>query len=247
MSYILDALRKSDQQRQRGLPPTLLAPQAAGVEPRRSPSMSYLLLTAVLVGAGIVIGALRPWQNEEPALATKSAARNPLESTPQASPAHAQPRTARRTEQDAPAPEVKTPIPSAAVLDDRATERQVPTAMKPQIEAWRINPPRPAMPTAPQQAAAAPGKANGASTGTAPQQPKVLTMAELPLSIRQEIPPLSISVHAYSREPKDRLIGINDRVLHEGEDLAPGLRLEEITLDGMILRYKGYRFRRGVR
>ena len=72
-------------------------------------------------------------------------------------------------------------------------------------------------------------------------------MAELPLSIRQEMPTLSISVHAYSHEPKDRLVGINDRVFHEGEDLAPGLRLEEITPNGMILRYKGYRFLRGVR
>jgi hypothetical protein len=35
-------------------------------------------------------------------------------------------------------------------------------------------------------------------------------------------------------------------MLQEGEDLAPGIRLEQITPDGMIFSYKGYRFRRGV-
>ena len=72
-------------------------------------------------------------------------------------------------------------------------------------------------------------------------------MAGLPLSIRQELPALSITVHAYSSNPKERLVGIDERVAHEGEELAPGLRLEEITRDGMILRYKGYRFQRGAR
>ena len=58
---------------------------------------------------------------------------------------------------------------------------------------------------------------------------------------------MSISVHAYSGAPRDRLVGVNNRILHEGEYVAPGLMLEQITLEGMILTYKGYRFRHGVR
>ena len=246
MSYILDALRKSDQQRQRGLPPTLLASQAAGVEPRRRIPMSYLLLTAALVGAGIVVGSLRPWQAEQ---ATKTPAANPLESASHASPEPARPRVAQRTVPDAPSPKVKPPIPSSAVLSDvAATKKEIPAATKPRAETRTPNPPRPAVPVAPPRIAkAAPEKPRSTSPAPIPKQKKLLTMAELPLSIRQEMPTLSISVHAYSHEPKDRLVGINDRVFHEGEDLAPGLRLEEITPNGMILRYKGYRFLRGVR
>jgi len=75
----------------------------------------------------------------------------------------------------------------------------------------------------------------------------VVAFSDLPVSIQQEIPKLAISVHAYSPVAKERLVGINDRVLREGEQLAPGLKLEQITLDGMIISYKGYRFRRGVR
>lgn len=72
-------------------------------------------------------------------------------------------------------------------------------------------------------------------------------MAELPLSVQQEMPKMSISALAYSSQPKDRLVSINDHVLREGMAVAPGLTLEQITPDGMILSYKGYRFRRGVR
>ena len=58
---------------------------------------------------------------------------------------------------------------------------------------------------------------------------------------------MSISVHAYSGNPRDRLVGINNRMLREGDEAAPGLKLEQITPDGLIFGYKGYSFRRGVK
>ena len=58
---------------------------------------------------------------------------------------------------------------------------------------------------------------------------------------------MTVSVHAYSGNPKDRLVGINNRMLREGDELAPGLKLEQITSEGMIFGYKGYSFRRGVK
>ena len=76
---------------------------------------------------------------------------------------------------------------------------------------------------------------------------KVLALSELPASIQQEIPGISISFLAYSSRPKDRRVMINGAMAGQGEILAPGLSLDEITPDGVILGYKGYRFRRGVR
>ena len=58
---------------------------------------------------------------------------------------------------------------------------------------------------------------------------------------------MTISFHAYSANPRDRLVGINNRMLREGDDVAPGLKLEQITPEGMLLGYKGYSFRRGVK
>ncbi len=74
-----------------------------------------------------------------------------------------------------------------------------------------------------------------------------MTLAELPPSIQQELPKLAILFHLYSGNPRDRLVGINDRMLREGDAVEPGLVLEQITPDGMILTYKGYRFQRGSR
>ena len=77
MSYILDALRKSDQQRQRqrGAAPTLHAGQATAAAPKQPAFLAYGLLAAALLGAGVAIGWLRPWQAEQVApAATQSAA-----------------------------------------------------------------------------------------------------------------------------------------------------------------------------
>ena len=72
-------------------------------------------------------------------------------------------------------------------------------------------------------------------------------MAELPSAVRAELPAITISVHAYSGEPLGRLLGIGNRILREGDFLAPGLQMVEITPEGMVLDYKGYRFNRGVK
>lgn len=66
MSYILDALKKSDQQRQLGATPTLQAAQITVAAPKRHVFIYYGLLAVVLLGAGILIGWLRPWQAEQP-------------------------------------------------------------------------------------------------------------------------------------------------------------------------------------
>ena len=82
-------------------------------------------------------------------------------------------------------------------------------------------------------------------TDSASEQ-RAMTMSELPLAIRQELPSMQISLHLYSTRPRNSFVSINSRMLQEGEDVAPGIRLEQITPDGMVFSYKGYRFRRGV-
>ena len=215
MSYILDALRKSDEQRRRGATPTLLTPQAATVTPGRSGILSYGLPAAVvLVGAGIAIGSLRPWQTGQPVPAQKS-------------------------------PPAVQSVPALAAA---ALEPQVPEVAKIERKNRSRKAPREAVAVVREEAKKPEtDKADGARPGDPAQEQKVVAFAELPVFIQEEMPKLSISVHAYSPVPRDRLVGINDRVLREGENVAPGLLLEQITLDGMIMSYRGYRFRRGVR
>jgi general secretion pathway protein B len=87
---------------------------------------------------------------------------------------------------------------------------------------------------------------------TAPSEPKpvpseapLLALHELPEHIQREIPTLSIGGYIYSGNKADRSVLIGKRLLHEGEQIAPDLTLEKLTQRGMVLNYKGYRYRAG--
>jgi general secretion pathway protein B len=240
MSYILEALRKSDQQRQHGVAPTLLTAQATMAAAKQPAFWLYGLLAAVLLGAGIAIGWLRPWQQAAPSRAEPVAAR-PLESTPR--------QPAPAPSEMAPQPKPELQLQNAAPLAQAApasalvpAKPQLPARAKPKTDGTR----REANAAVPRKTAGPEQPVGTAAADAAPVQ-TVISMAELPLSVQQELPAMTISVHAYSGNPRDRLVGINNRMLREGEYVVPGIKLEQITPDGMILSYKGYRFRRGVK
>jgi general secretion pathway protein B len=76
-------------------------------------------------------------------------------------------------------------------------------------------------------------------------EPAVGTLQDLPAQIQHEIPAFTVGGYIYSGSKADRSVLINGRLLHEGDEAAPGLVLEKMTPSGMILGYKGYRYRRG--
>lgn len=66
MSYILDALKKSEEERQRGEIPGLQTVQTNPVsKPHRGSYWPYVLMTALLFNAGIVLWWLRPWHSDQ--------------------------------------------------------------------------------------------------------------------------------------------------------------------------------------
>jgi|SRR5579859_1327907 len=220
MSYILDALRKADQLRRRSSVPTLLTLQPSAVVRKRPAYLKYGLLAVVLIGSGVVIGWLRPWQTHRAVL--EPVAVRPIESKPIES-------TAR---QPAPAQSETPPRPT----QDSSAQAQPQTDGLPRAANAPIS----------GRAAVLPERRVDIAAADAAGE-TVIAMEKLPLSIRQELPKMTISVHAYSGTPAKRLIGLGSRILREGDYVVPGLQLEEITPDGMILSYRGYRFRRGVK
>jgi general secretion pathway protein B len=235
MSYILEALKKSDQQRQRGATPTLPTAPVAIAAPKQPMFFYYGLLAAVLLIAGILIGWLRPWQADQPTPATATFTdKSPISAPPQTAPPHQPepPGIARMTAQELPPPNSTSAMPPAPMVV--ATKPDTPAPAKTETRG-----------TPPKTVAAAPASVLEKPADTAQEQ-KAIPLAELPLQIQQEIPAMTIPLHAYSSKPKDRLVSINDRMLREGDSLTPGLRLEQITPDGLIFSYKGYRFRRGM-
>jgi len=250
MSYILDALRKSDQQRQRGATPTLLTAQAPVAEPKPSEYWVYGLIAAVLVGAGILMGWLHPWQPEP-------IAARPPEGTPASREAIAPPAPGQTAASASPAP-----APSSPDLS-RGPVQPAPVYVPPAAQAVPASPPAPMAQAAPSasiaeprasvpkpmpavQAAQAPAKPAIASQSEPAQEARVMTLGELPASIVQELPAMQISLHLHSTKAANRFVSINNQMLQEGAYAAPGLKLEQITPEGMVFSYKGYRFRRGV-
>jgi general secretion pathway protein B len=245
MSYILDALKKADAERESGELPniyssesTLLPPTPAGSSlfPRRAVIWGCAA-TAVLVT--VVLGvkwAMR--SGEAPAGATPVATvvvptpSSPIDATP-ASAVQAPVVAASTTVVDifngdakaslaaqqvaSAAAALALPVPPAAV-DKLVSARTLPA---------RFTPPLPSSAALPTSTAASDA---------------VLTLAELPEEIRRELPTTQVGGAMYSDLASNRVLIINGQALHEGEDVAPGLTLAQIKLKAAVLTYKGFRY-----
>lgn len=247
MSYILDALKKSDQQRQRGAAPTLFAAQVTVAATKRPRLVLDSVFVALLLCAGIAVGWLRPWQSDQ-AVSAHEPAVAPL-ATPISHPAAQALRAAVREAAEKP---VQVQVTQNSLSDTQLAPPPVAPLMKKATPPVAGDEPHPAFTQAatvepPETTMASPDKKVPDAPADADHGKKVLALSELPASIQQEIPAISISFHVYSRNPKDRRVMINGTMAEQGETLAPGLSLDEITPDGVILGYKEYRFRRGVR
>ena len=69
---------------------------------------------------------------------------------------------------------------------------------------------------------------------------------ELPYDIQQHIPIMEFSAHVYSSNPMQRSIVINGRFMEEGDNLGSDLVLNEITPEGAVFDFQGYRFHQGA-
>jgi len=235
MSYILEALRKSDQQRQLGAAPKFHGASIAASAPETRPAWQYAVLGVGFALIAFAIGWLRPWQSDpKPTPAVASAAEP---SPKQVSPLPETPRPLATSSVAAPAAHAPAPATSRQSTVDSNTVAEA----RPPKPASRD--PKPSVRKSAESGSERPS--SEARKGPVPSE-KVQAYSELPAAVRQELPPISVSVHAYSLTPKDRLVGINDKLLHEGDTVANNLVLERITPDGMVLNYKGTRFQRGV-
>jgi hypothetical protein len=266
MSYILEALRKSEQQRQHGVTPTLSTALISSDVEKQPAFLLYGMVATLLICAGILIGGIHPWQQDKAGVMTKLIPPGPHESKPPQTMPTLQPllpesEMARKPEQAL--PEQKSASSMESLIPSGANRLQLDAPNKPTTQSRRSQPiatsttlPKEAVTRIVHEAATPtvekavpPALENPVSNGPtkSAQEQEIVEMADLPLTLQQEIPMMSISVHAYSGTPEKRLVRINDHLLHEGESLTPDLRLEQITPDGMIFSYKKYLFRHGLK
>ncbi len=234
MSYILEALRRAeaDRERERGQVPGLHTQPLPGNEPAPAAVQRRWLPWA---GGGLLllagIGAGSWWassQNETPSAASGLAS-SPL-SQPVPAPATA-PATAP-TPALTPPPPATQPIVSVPVAQPAASgSPYLPPAPPPDaVTAATAQVPAPPPTPTPKPAAEAP----------------ILRLSELPESTRRELPKLAIAGSVYSDDPANRFVIINGEVLREGAQLGPDLVLEQIRPQELVLRFKGQRYRQPV-
>lgn len=58
-------------------------------------------------------------------------------------------------------------------------------------------------------------------------------------SMKSKLQPITVSAHVYSTNPLQRSVVINDKFMEEGEYISNKLMLHEITQDGAIFDYEG--------
>ena len=218
MSYILDALKRAEAERDRGAVPGLHAQPhpVAAPEPRAAAGPWLWGMGAALVVAA-VLGAW--WLGRDtapPAAAVVVPAQ--AAALPSAPPAAAP---------SAPAPAV---VASAAAARPVAVLPPIPAAA-PVPAAVAVAPPPVASAPAPRPVAAA-----------TPAEAPVPAQKDLPDAIRQQLPTLAISGATYSENPQYRMVIVNGQVLHEGDTAAPGVVLEKIRQKEVVLRTQGYRY-----
>jgi len=203
--------------------------------PERSRHLLNGALAAALVGAGALLAWLQPWQARPPAAPDIADSARVAAASPAAVPQPTDP-----TQPQAPASEPATELQSAGPA------AQLPPMPDARVEAAG------ALPSPPEGGVEdAGGESSRNATATDASAARggrdVPLLNDLPAAVRQEIPAISIAFHAYSGNARERRIMINGDMAQEGEALGGGLSVEEITRDGVILGYKGYRFRQALR
>jgi general secretion pathway protein B len=248
MSFILDALKKSELERQRQAIPGLMDSRPL---PRRARFPLWAAALIALLAVNMVVLAVVLMRGAAPVTVRGAAS------------TAAVPATAPRTPPPA-APQVPAALPAAAADGASAPVAAAPSSAgsnhfspmdaappvyAPEIPAAQDYPPdasrrsaRAAAPgdAVPHRAARAP---DPVLTDSDPADSEVLpSINEINVAGQPALANLHLDVHVYATQPSERFVYINMRKYREGATLAEGPVLERIRRDGVVLNYQGLRF-----
>jgi general secretion pathway protein B len=211
MSYILDALKKSERERE-----AQASPHAASAEPQAVVAHAPLIALAVGILGAAAAGtwwglASQPTDVTAPQPATAGIAE------PVASPS---PQTTGVAEPDAP-PDAPVSAPATPTRDLAEQARKS---------------------TRPRQARAA-SAASAVGTPRADSSNEIPFLHALPTELRRGIPEMTVNIHVYAADEASRMLYINNRPALKGETIEGGVLVEDIVPDGVVLRFRGVRFK----
>lgn len=222
MSYILDALKKSEQERKRGDVPGLQTVHVPIAVEQKSPRMLYVLIILLMLLLAFLVGLMMAGRQ---AVDGEQAAVVLTEERQQRSIATSQEPTVKLEQQ-----------PSQARLD-KPSQALAPLAEEPSITR-----------TAPTHTPAS-SEPVYVSSEVKVSQDKELAMANVPYLHeledykQQSIPRLNFAGHVYSSSALNRSVIINGHAMSEGDSIIQGLHVEQITPRGVVFGFQGEYFR----
>jgi general secretion pathway protein B len=219
MSYILEALKKADADREReraGVPDLHAQPDAVAPDARAAGHHGSWTLLALVAALLLVAAAAWQWFGSTPA-APEATAPAPVAVATPAPVAGVAPAQVPMAPEMAPA-QTAVPVPAPV---------QMQTAQRPAVPAAAalraVSPPRPA------------------SAASATTESRLYALAELPPDVRAQLPALAVGGSVYSAAAASRIVIINGQVFREGDRPVEGLSVEQIRLKSTVLAFRGYR------
>jgi general secretion pathway protein B len=246
MSYILNALKQSESQRNLGEIPHIDTAQepASAYRPvqRRGIGRGWAMLAGLLpvLAVGWVMMNRQPEPPAEPPAPAATVVPAPAPAPPAVSPVPA------ATPDDPQAPglsQLQSLAGTRIQLDDQPPPARpaAPVVLELPLPAGRVTPPQAALtrehrappPPIPQRGAEDAGQGQGA------QLNGVSHWKDLPSGIQRQVRELGINAHVYSADSRARFIRAKGRSLREGDRLTDELQLQQITSDGIVFTYQG--------
>ena len=218
MSYVLEALKKAQAQREQGGVPGIHSLQVPYVAVEGKVRSSLKPVLWAIAGLLVVILGLLAWRMGD-GLGAPQDPVNPVQVATGS----------------VPPPTAAAPLNPVLVAPTRVSE---PVANSlPQGESPLESPAKAELP-----ATKRPEKAltNAQSKDAGP---KIYAVSELPDGVRRDLPTLVISGGSYSSNPAQRLIIVNNQVFTEKSEPATGLVVERIEQNAVVFSFRGYSYR----
>lgn len=221
MSFILDALRKSENERQRQAGPGLSELRPAMVRPTLP---TWAIAIAALLAINLVVLAVLMLNKDDAGAPAAATVLKPQIPTPTPVP------EPQRASELPAADRYVAPAPAPSRMEAYASteaefEKSVDSAAEePEAAGPELQPPP---------------RANTASESdgsTALPTMDDVTLAGTPL------PELHLDIHVYATQAAERFVFLNNRKYREGSETPEGTIIERITRDGVVLNHRGVRF-----
>ena len=238
MSYILDALKKSEQERGHGSIPGVQTVHSSSLNYNNNKTYwPYILITAVLLNLAAILYFIldkdKPTKNYTDSMEAKTIDYNAAALT-----------TTNNTQNTIPTEQNKQLANTALIPNSKPGEEINSTSTV--VHTSKNNQRAPLPVTSNNTKNNFSQATTIAVRSTLENKTNIIEFYDLPETIKQQLPTIVISAHVYSTNPQQRSIVINNNFLEEGEYFLDGLVLHEITTDGAIFNYKDIKFHYGV-